>query len=203
MPISRRPAKTPASCSSDLRPPPFAPWARRRRPGKLAIAGGAPVVPGIDHEITLDEAREFGRQHGYPVLLKAVAGGGGKGMRARGARKRSGIGAARRCQRGRPVVPQSRHLRGEAGRAAAPHRNPALRRPARQHGAPGRARMLHPAEAPEGDRGVPFPADRAASGDAPGDGRSGHPRRARGRTTTTPARWSFWWTATGASTFWR
>jgi acetyl-CoA carboxylase biotin carboxylase subunit len=49
---------------------------------KLAIAGGAPVVPGIDHEITLDEAREFGRRHGYPVLLKAVAGGGGKGMRA-------------------------------------------------------------------------------------------------------------------------
>jgi acetyl-CoA carboxylase biotin carboxylase subunit len=51
---------------------------------KLAIAGGAPVVPGIDHQITLDEAREFGHQHGYPVLLKAVAGGGGKGMRAVG-----------------------------------------------------------------------------------------------------------------------
>ena len=49
---------------------------------KLAIAGGAPVVPGIDHAITLDEGREFGRTHGYPILLKAVAGGGGKGMRA-------------------------------------------------------------------------------------------------------------------------
>ncbi|MBS1856369.1 MAG: acetyl-CoA carboxylase biotin carboxylase subunit [Acidobacteria bacterium] len=49
-----------------------------------AIAGGAPVVPGTAHGVTLDEAREFGREHGYPVLLKAVAGGGGKGMRVVG-----------------------------------------------------------------------------------------------------------------------
>jgi len=49
---------------------------------RTAIAAGAPVVPGIDHAITLEEAREFGCAHGYPVLLKAVAGGGGKGMRA-------------------------------------------------------------------------------------------------------------------------
>jgi acetyl-CoA carboxylase biotin carboxylase subunit len=48
---------------------------------QTAIAGGAPVVPGTDHAITLEEAREFGRSHGYPILLKAVAGGGGKGMR--------------------------------------------------------------------------------------------------------------------------
>ena len=47
-----------------------------------AIAGGAPVVPGTTHGVNLDEAREFAREHGYPVLLKAVAGGGGKGMRA-------------------------------------------------------------------------------------------------------------------------
>jgi acetyl-CoA carboxylase biotin carboxylase subunit len=48
---------------------------------RTAIAGGAPVVPGIDHSIAVEEAREFGRTHGYPILLKAVAGGGGKGMR--------------------------------------------------------------------------------------------------------------------------
>jgi len=48
---------------------------------RTAIAAGAPVVPGTDHGVTLDEAVEFGRGHGYPVLLKAVAGGGGKGMR--------------------------------------------------------------------------------------------------------------------------
>src|SRR5271169_36985 len=49
---------------------------------RTAVAAGAPVVPGVDHGITFEEGREFGRTHGYPVLLKAVAGGGGKGMRA-------------------------------------------------------------------------------------------------------------------------
>ena len=48
---------------------------------QTAIAAGAPVVPGIDHGVTVDELCEFGREHGYPILLKAVAGGGGKGMR--------------------------------------------------------------------------------------------------------------------------
>jgi len=49
---------------------------------RMAIAGGAPVVPGVEHAVSLEQARQFGRTHGYPILLKAVAGGGGKGMRA-------------------------------------------------------------------------------------------------------------------------
>src|SRR5438045_3442128 len=48
---------------------------------RTAIAAGAPVVPGTDRAIMLEAAREFGRTHGYPILLKAVAGGGGNGMR--------------------------------------------------------------------------------------------------------------------------
>jgi acetyl-CoA carboxylase biotin carboxylase subunit len=48
---------------------------------QVAIAAGTSVVPGTDHGVTLEDAREFARAHGYPVLLKAVAGGGGKGMR--------------------------------------------------------------------------------------------------------------------------
>jgi acetyl-CoA carboxylase biotin carboxylase subunit len=48
---------------------------------RTAIAAGAPVIPGADHAVTLDTLRDFARTHGYPVLLKAVAGGGGKGMR--------------------------------------------------------------------------------------------------------------------------
>jgi acetyl-CoA carboxylase biotin carboxylase subunit len=48
----------------------------------LAVAAGAPVVPGMQHAARdAGEAGEFARQCGYPVLLKAVAGGGGKGMR--------------------------------------------------------------------------------------------------------------------------
>jgi acetyl-CoA carboxylase, biotin carboxylase subunit len=48
---------------------------------QTAIAAGAPVVPGTDHGVTLEEARAFAAANGYPILLKAVAGGGGKGMR--------------------------------------------------------------------------------------------------------------------------
>src|SRR5262249_10497437 len=47
----------------------------------MAIAAGAPVIPGTDQGVGYEQAREFARRYGYPVLLKAVAGGGGKGMR--------------------------------------------------------------------------------------------------------------------------
>src|SRR5208337_4924436 len=41
-----------------------------------------PVVPGSEDPATdLDQARRLARKIGYPVLLKASAGGGGKGMR--------------------------------------------------------------------------------------------------------------------------
>jgi propionyl-CoA carboxylase alpha chain len=41
-----------------------------------------PLVPGIDKAITsLEEAKEIANKIGYPVLIKASAGGGGKGMR--------------------------------------------------------------------------------------------------------------------------
>ncbi len=48
----------------------------------LAKQAGAPVVPGSEEPATnIDRARELAREIGYPVLLKAAAGGGGKGMR--------------------------------------------------------------------------------------------------------------------------
>jgi acetyl-CoA carboxylase, biotin carboxylase subunit len=40
-----------------------------------------PLVPGSDGAVEADEARELAADLGYPVLLKASAGGGGKGMR--------------------------------------------------------------------------------------------------------------------------
>src|SRR5919198_70869 len=47
---------------------------------ELADAG-VPLVPGSE-SVGLDEARNAAAELGYPVLLKAAAGGGGKGMRA-------------------------------------------------------------------------------------------------------------------------
>ncbi len=44
-------------------------------------AAGVPVLPGTDGLATADDARAAADDFGYPVLLKAAAGGGGKGMR--------------------------------------------------------------------------------------------------------------------------
>ena len=41
-----------------------------------------PMVPGLDHAITdIDEAKKVAKEVGFPILIKASAGGGGKGMR--------------------------------------------------------------------------------------------------------------------------
>lgn len=46
------------------------------------IAAGVPVVPGTAHAIeSEDEALRLAKSFGFPVMLKAAAGGGGKGMR--------------------------------------------------------------------------------------------------------------------------
>src|SRR3954469_21365451 len=48
----------------------------------LATSAGVPVVPGTTEALKdADEAKKIAKQFGYPVLLKAAAGGGGKGMR--------------------------------------------------------------------------------------------------------------------------
>jgi acetyl-CoA carboxylase, biotin carboxylase subunit len=44
-------------------------------------AAGVPIVPGTDHPTGPAEARTVAAELGFPVLLKASAGGGGKGMR--------------------------------------------------------------------------------------------------------------------------
>jgi acetyl-CoA carboxylase biotin carboxylase subunit len=49
---------------------------------KLAQSAGVPVVPGSEGLVTTDaDAARLAQEIGYPVLIKAAAGGGGRGMR--------------------------------------------------------------------------------------------------------------------------
>ena len=49
---------------------------------KMAIECNVPIIPGVDHAVrSLDEVMEVARKVGYPVMLKASNGGGGRGMR--------------------------------------------------------------------------------------------------------------------------
>ena len=47
------------------------------------VAAGVPTIPGSEGLLdSLEEAQQLAKDMGYPVMLKATAGGGGKGMRA-------------------------------------------------------------------------------------------------------------------------
>ncbi|MGM0548717.1 MAG: pyruvate carboxylase [Bacillota bacterium] len=48
----------------------------------LAQEFGVPTIPGLEKPIKKeDEIKKFAEKHGYPLMLKAAAGGGGRGMR--------------------------------------------------------------------------------------------------------------------------
>jgi acetyl-CoA carboxylase, biotin carboxylase subunit len=53
----------------------------KARAKQTVRAAGLPLVPGSDGMVTLAEARAIGQEVGYPLFLKASAGGGGRGMR--------------------------------------------------------------------------------------------------------------------------
>ncbi len=47
-----------------------------------AIKAGIPVIPGSDGPVSsLEEVQQFADEHGYPLMIKASLGGGGRGMR--------------------------------------------------------------------------------------------------------------------------
>ncbi|HET7580960.1 MAG TPA: pyruvate carboxylase [Bacillales bacterium] len=47
-----------------------------------AVKAGIPVVPGSDGPVSgVEEVEQFANEHGYPIMIKAALGGGGRGMR--------------------------------------------------------------------------------------------------------------------------
>ncbi|MCY0876072.1 MAG: pyruvate carboxylase [Firmicutes bacterium] len=48
---------------------------------QAAQEAGVPVVPGSSGPVAVEAARAFAHEHGYPLMVKAQSGGGGRGMR--------------------------------------------------------------------------------------------------------------------------
>ena len=133
----------------------------RRMGGKaeakaIAAAAGVPVVPGYngDEQGAKALAREA-KRIGYPVMIKAVAGGGGRGMRLveREGEFAAALESAQREAQAafgdariliEKVIERPRHIEVQVFGDCA-----------RQRRAPLRARLLAAAAQPEGDRGGP------------------------------------------------
>ena len=88
--IRRGAWRRPASSSSARRARPSPPWATRSKPRSSPRPPGSRPCRAIDGVVpSAEDAVEIAREIGYPVMLKAAAGGGGKGMRVAAQRRRT------------------------------------------------------------------------------------------------------------------
>ncbi len=153
--------------------------ARARRVMKKA---GVPVLPGSDGPIeSEDKALKIAKEIGYPVIVKATAGGGGRGMRVVRAAARTVARRQDGAAGSRSGVRRPRRLHREVHRVAAAHRVPDSRRSPGVRRPPRRARVLDSAPPPEADRRVALAG--AQRKDAPEDGQR-RDRRGEGRCNT-------------------
>ena len=125
---------------------------------------GIPCVPGSEGGVEdEEEARKIAAEIGYPVIVKAAAGGGGRGMKVawRSDDIADAISAAKTRSPSR--VWKRFRLPREISRQAAPHRGSGARRHAGPRHSPWRARLFASASPSEslGGRPLPRPQPRA------------------------------------------
>ena len=136
-------AETSSSGSATRRPPSAKPKPPMSRPSPAARrrAKTPPKSPRIVREL------------GLPVMLKAAAGGGGKGMRAVAGLDGLAGEIESAMREAKSAFGYRRADRRKADRARAAYRSPDRRRRQRQRDPSVRARMFAAAAAPEADRG--------------------------------------------------
>ena len=121
---------------------------------KLAAEAGVSTVPGYMGLIgDAEEATRIAAEIGYPVMIKASAGGGGKGMRIawNEAEAREGFQSSK--NEAAASFGDDRIFIEKFVTSPAPYRDPGPRRSAWQSALSRRAGMLDPAQEPEGHRG--------------------------------------------------
>ena len=156
-PTSRARSPRAARCGSARRPRRSRSWATRSRRGRRRRPPSVEAVPG-----TLDPIgdAERGRRVRRGVRLAGRDQGRVRRRRQGPEGRRPGPTTRRRRS-----TPRHREAQAYFGRSEcyleryltrpAPHRDPGVRRHARQRGVAGRARLLDAASAPEADRGEP------------------------------------------------
>ena len=123
---------------------------------KAAAAAAVASVPGtLDPIQDASEVAAFGDEFGWPVAIKAAYGGGGRGLKIARSAAEAEAAFESASARGRRVLRAGRVLHGALPHPSASHRAPGVRRQPRQRRVARRARLLHPAPAPEADRGEP------------------------------------------------
>ncbi len=96
----------------------------------LAKKAGVATPPGSDGVVEKEQdALAIAKRIGYPVMIKAIAGGGGRGMRVAHNDISLDERLSHRPHRGGKSLRQFRRLHREIHRKPAPHRNPDSRRP--------------------------------------------------------------------------
>ena len=124
---------------------------------KAVARYGVPMIPGtMDPVRDEQEARRIANSIGYPVMLKASSGGGGKGLRL--VQSEAEIGDALQLTRAeaQSVVRRRRGIPGEIRPTTPAYRNPGARGQTWKRRLPGRARMQYSETPPEGHRRVPL-----------------------------------------------
>ena len=92
-------------------------------------AAGVPIIPGTTDPVdSADEVVRLGAEIGYPLLIKAAAGGGGKGMKVVRSAERGGAGVRLGAPRRPVVLRRLVRLRRAVPRGSAPRRGPGARR---------------------------------------------------------------------------
>ena len=202
-PSSPTPARRPTSRSSDPPATRSVPWATRRPPG--GWRGRRVSRPCPARPVRWKRWRRpwpVAEEIGYPVIIKATAGGGGKGMRiARDAEQFAQVFTLAQNE-ALSAFGNGGGVRGAVPRPAPARRDPGDGRFPRPGGAPGRAGLLGAAAAPEADRGEPQSRRSTPELRAPDGRRRRSSWRARS-STWAPAPWSSCWTRTARSISWR
>ncbi len=150
-------------------------------------AAGVPIIPGATDPVrTVEEVVELGEEIGYPLIIKAAAGGGGKGMELVSDAGRGRAGVRGGAAAGSQVLRRRHRLRRALPREPAARRGADPRRRARHRALPRRARLHDPAAAPEARRGDAVARRRCRA--AREDRRDRRQCRAGRRATARPAR---------------